>query len=359
MKKAVITFLKIAISLGIVAYLVWNSTRGDGKANAFANLQSQPKNWWFFAGAWAVAAAAVVLTFVRWWYLVRALDIPCRLRDALRIGFWGYLFNLAPLGIVGGDLVKAVMLAHEQPRHRAKSAASVLVDRVTGLYLLFVVASAAIFLTGFWNIATPEIHYICQAALVLTVVGTLGIIVMFLPGVLDGKLIRALGRLPRIGHALESLFDAVRMYSRKPKVLIVSSIMSIGVHCLFAASVYLIARGLLVDQISLGTHCVIMPLSNATGVVPLLMGPFEFVLEYLYTHVPLAAGAVVAVGQGLVVALCYRLITVLIAAAGACYYLSNRAEVREAMHQRQPVPSVPAPLGAVFTAANSSQICAE
>ena len=74
------------------------------------------------------------------------MDVPCRFPDAIRISFWGYLFNLAPLGIVGGDLVKAVMLDHEHPQHRAKALASVLVDRVIGLYILFVVASAAILL---------------------------------------------------------------------------------------------------------------------------------------------------------------------------------------------------------------------
>jgi hypothetical protein len=348
MKKALVTFLKVAVSLAILAYLIWNSTRGDGKDNAFANLLSQPKRWSFFAAAWAVGTVAVVLTFVRWWYLVRAIDIPCRLRDALRIGFWGYLFNLAPLGIVGGDMVKAMMLAHEQPRHRGKSVASVLVDRVTGLYLLFVVASVAIFLNGFWSIPTSEIHHICQATIVLTVVGTLGIAAMFVPAVLDGKLVRTLGRLPRAGRALASLFDAVRMYRGKPKVLVISSVMSVGVHCLFAASIYLVARGLLVEQISLGSHLVIVPLSNATGVLPLLAGPFEFVLEFLYTHVPLAAGASVAAGQGLVIALCYRLITVLIAAAGAPYYFGNRAEVRRAIHNDEPATAVPFSAGTAY-----------
>lgn len=343
MKKALVTFSKVAVSLAIVAYLIWNSTRGDGNSNAFANLLTQPKNWSFFVAAWAVGTVAVVLTFVRWWYLVRAIDIPCRLRDALRIGFWGYLFNLAPLGIVGGDMVKAMMLAHEQTRHRGKSVASVLVDRVTGLYLLFALASVAIFATGFWSIPTPEIHFICQATIILTVVGTLGIAVIFVPAVLDGTLVRVLSRLPQIGHALGGLFDAVRMYRDKPKVLIVSSMMSVGVHCLFAASIYLIARGLMVDQISLGSHLVIVPLSNATGVLPLLAGPFEFVLEFLYTHVPLPAGAAVAVGQGLVIALCYRLITVLIAAAGAPYYFGNRAEVRDAMHDNESMTTVPFP----------------
>ena len=139
-KKLLITLLKVAISAAIIGYLVYDATRGKGHGNVFANLVNQPKHWDMLAAAWASCTVAMLLTFVRWWYLVRALDVPCRFADAMRISFWGYLFNLAPLGIVGGDLVKAVMLDHEHPRHRAKAVASVLVDRVIGLYVLFVVA---------------------------------------------------------------------------------------------------------------------------------------------------------------------------------------------------------------------------
>jgi glycosyltransferase 2 family protein len=334
-KKLLINLLKVAISLGIVAYLVWNSTRGEGKENAFAKLQNESKDWGLFAAAWAVSTMAVLITFVRWWYLVRALDIPCRFRDALRISFWGYLFNLAPLGIVGGDLVKALMLAHEHPRCRAKAAASVLVDRVIGLYLMFVFAAAAIFLSGFWEIPNAGIHAICQATLVLTAVGTAGVAIMLVPGVTDGKFVRWLGRLPRVGHFLESLIVAVGMYRRKPLTLLLTSLMSVAMNCLSSLAVYLIACGLPGDVPSLGKHFVIMPLSLATGVIPLFMGPFEVVLKYLYANVPLAAGAVMPEGQGLVVALCYRLITVLVAALGIYYYFGNRKEVSEAMHEKE------------------------
>ncbi len=135
MKKILLTLLKLSISVGIIAYLVWKATRtrGPGNVDVFTNLVDEPKDWWMLFWAWAFSAAAVVLTFIRWWYLVRALDIPCRFRDAIRISFWGFLFNLAPLGIVGGDLVKAVMLAHEHRQYRAKAVASVLFDRVIGL----------------------------------------------------------------------------------------------------------------------------------------------------------------------------------------------------------------------------------
>ena len=62
------------------------------------------------------------------------------------------MFNLAPLGVVGGDLVKAVMLGREQRNKQASVVASVIVDRVIGLYVLFVVATAAILATGFWRV---------------------------------------------------------------------------------------------------------------------------------------------------------------------------------------------------------------
>ena len=43
-------------------------------------------------------------------------------------------------------------------------------------------------------------------------------------------------------------------------------------------------------------------------------------------------------GQGLVVALCYRLITVLVAALGIGYYIGNRREVSEAIHEKSRIP---------------------
>src|SRR3989304_4364511 len=183
LKKTIYGLLRVGISMGLIAYLIWDATSGSGKVNVFPNPRDQPKNWWLLASAWALATAAAILTFIRWWYLVRALGIPCRFADAFRISFWGYLFNLAPLGIVGGDLVKAVMLAHEQPRHRAKAVAPVLFDRVVGLYLLFIVASAAILLTDFWRIDLPDLRMISRLTFILTIVGTAGVGLMLTPGV--------------------------------------------------------------------------------------------------------------------------------------------------------------------------------
>jgi glycosyltransferase 2 family protein len=339
-KKLLIAILKVGLSVAILGYLVYDAAQGD----VFANLVHEPKQWDLLAGAWACCALAVLLTFIRWWYLVRALDVPCRFNDAVRISFWGYLFNLAPLGIVGGDLVKAVMLSHEHPGNRAKAVASVLVDRIIGLYVLFIVASVAILLTGFWRINVPDIfqtrlltvgiYDICLWTFGLTVAGTVGLAMLLGPDLSQGRTIRAIGRIPRVGRFLESLINAVRMYRTQPGVLILSSVISVGVHCLFAAGCYLIACGLPGNHLSLANHFVVMPLSAATQVIPLPLGPFEAVLDCLYTHVPVA-GPSIGVGQGLVVALVYRLITLLIAALGVFYYFGNRREMAEVMHEAE------------------------
>ena len=127
------------------------------------------------------------------------------------------------------------------------------------------------------------------------------------------------------------------MYRQKPHVLVVAAVMSVGVHCLFATGIYLIARGLPGDVLSLGTHFVVSPLAAVTGVLPIPMGPFELVLEFLYAqvHPHLPGNVVIPVGQGFVVALGYRLICVLIALVGVYYYFSSRRELAQAMHEAQ------------------------
>ncbi len=331
MKRLLTTLLKISISVAIIGYVVWQARDDD----AFANLCDQPKHWDMLVVAWFSCAGAVLLTLIRWHYLIRALEIPSRLADTLRIGFLGYMFNLAPLGIVGGDLVKAVMLAHEHRGSGAESLASVVVDRLVGLYTLFVVATAAMLATGFWRIDNVMIVRICEITFVLTALGTLGIGALMVPTVSDGRLVRAMGRLPHVGRPIERLTDAMRMYRCRPGVLLGAAGMSVAVHSLFATGICCIARGLPGNVHSLGAHFVMSPLSAATGVLPLPLGPFEFVLDYLYVHVPLA-GAVIPKGQGLVVALGYRTITVLIAAIGACYYIGARQEVAQVLKGTNP-----------------------
>jgi len=333
LKKFLLTFLKIGISVAIIAWLVV-AAKND---NAFADLSQQYHDpgfaWGLLAAALVCCGAAVVITLVRWYYLVRALDMQLSLKEAFRLGFLGYLFNLAPLGIVGGDLLKAVMLARQQRNRRAQAFATVIVDRAIGLYMLFVVASIAILLTGFFNHEIAEVRYISWATLIVAAVSSLGIGALFIPSVTREKATRHPGNQGYVGRSLGHLVDALRMYRRNVPVLAYSALVTVAVHGLFAMGIYFITLGIYqghVQDLTLPAEFIVSPLSAAAGVIPLAMGPMEVVLDFLYANI-----FGLDKRQGFVVALGYRLVTLLIAMVGVCYYLGARREVAEVMHEAE------------------------
>jgi glycosyltransferase 2 family protein len=341
LKKILVMAAKISISVLIIGYLVWDSTRGPENRKALWTMLGQSKRWEMLGVAVAAAAAGTALTLVRWCYLVRGLGIPFPMRDSLRIGFLGAAFNLAPLGIVGGDLLKAMMLAHERPGNRAKALASVIVDRIVGLYVLFLVASAGVFIAGFWTLADPNVHRICQATLIVTAISTVGLAIVFVPGVLEGGLVQSLTRLPRVGRPIGSLIEALALYRCAGPLLLASCLMSVVVHAMFTLSLYFIARGLRFDQASFNQFWAVWPVSCIASTIPLPAGPLEFGVRFLYAQALLAvaSGATWAAAkqQGLILALTTRLVTILVAAIGLIYYLRARREVSEVMHEAEEV----------------------
>ena len=336
-KKALLIAFKIGVPIAILFYLFWDAS----KNNAFETLQQQSKNWPLLGLAWASCATAVVITLIRWYFLVRALDIPFTIREALRFGFLGYLFNLAPMGIVGGDLLKAYMLARHHPSEKTAAVATVFVDRIIGLYVLFVVASAAILMTGFAESSSELIRKVCFATHAITIVGTVVMVALLMPDLSNGGSTRLLAKTPFVGGVLEKVALAVAMYRRRWPVILLASLMSVAVHSFFSIGIFLACSALYEKVPALKMHFVIAPLSAATGVIPLPMGPFEMVMNTLYAQVPSALGTPIPSGQGFVVALTYRIITVVIAAIGFIYYLSSRAEVTEILHEVDEVTHKP------------------
>lgn len=329
-KQWVVTGLKIAVSAAILAWVIYDVDQKNPGA-LFDLLH--PRHWWYLGAALLSCGTAILITLIRWHWLVRALEIPSTLRESVRIGFVGYLFNLAPMGIVGGDLLKGWMLARNRVGLRTKAFASVIVDRVIGLYMLFVVGSVAILATDFLAVPVVEIRWACQLMIAVTVVSTLGLVPLFWPGLTESRIAHRLESLPRVGPMLEKVIESMRMYRRRWDVLAVSCLMSVAVHSFFSLGLYLIGRGLFLDYHTLPSLLVMSPVSATMGMVPLPMGPMEAVLEFFYLQSPAPLGATIVAGQGLSVALAYRVITLIVALVGMGYYLASRREVARVMEE--------------------------
>ncbi len=327
MKRTVITALKFAVSLGLVGWLTWLAW------DDVAKLIRYEKHWGLLAAAAGIILAMVVATFVRWWMLVRALGMDFRLRDAVRLGFVGYLFNFVSLGSVGGDLFKAVFIAREQPGRRAEAVASVVIDRIIGLYGLFVVAAAAVLWEGCYASDVRDIRILSQIVLLGFGVGGVGILLMLIPGFTHGKLSHTITRLPRVGHLFGRLLGAIRLFRQKLGTVAAALAISILVHSGTTLGFYLIAGGLSLPSPTLAQHFLVVPLTLLANAVPLPMGGLgagEFALDALYQHT-----AQIAEGSGLIVSLGYRVITILVAATGVVYYLANRTFMNRVLESEE------------------------
>src|SRR5207248_3005242 len=129
------TAAKYFLGLALLAFVLWwywgSKFDADGKliGPGLKDTFQKPIRWTPFllaAGVWTVG---LLITFYRWYILVRALDLPFRLRDALRLGLIGCYFNAYLPGSVGGDILKAAFIAREKPGRRTAAVATVLMDR--------------------------------------------------------------------------------------------------------------------------------------------------------------------------------------------------------------------------------------
>lgn len=336
MKSVIVNTLKIGISAAILVVLCWKGWQSlKEDPAAFEQLVHQPKHWLPIGVAVATCLSAVVITILRWRTLVVALGMPFPVRDALRLGFVGYLLNFT-LSVVGGDLVKVVGIAHRNPQRKAAAAATVVVDRLIGMYALFVVGAVASLFLDFSQIADPTqrvvVERICLSIRAASLIGTAAFLLVLLPGFATSSLWEILRSIPKVGGGLMNMLEAVRMYRRQPLLLVALIALSLTTHSMFAFAICLIGWGLPGPDPSVAANFIVAPVSMAASAAPLPggVGAFEATFAFMYQAL---SPADVAKVQGLVIAVAYRAITLFIAAIGGIYYVLDRREVKQLLEE--------------------------
>ena len=99
MKRYLLTALKIGVPIAILAWLLHK------ESEAIHRLIERPKDVGLLTLGFGCLMLATCLSFLRWFLLVRALEIPFTVRDAFRLGFLGYLFNFVGPGADQGAAV--------------------------------------------------------------------------------------------------------------------------------------------------------------------------------------------------------------------------------------------------------------
>lgn len=212
MRLRPIDLVKIAVSLVLIAYLLW---RVDLDAVA-ATLRGASVP--LLVGALAVYFGAIALNTAKWSLLLRAQGAAVPYPDLLAFTFTGLFFgNFLPTN-VGGDLVRGYDLARHLSRVE-DAAISVLVDRLVGL-TAFITSAAAMSVVAVFGWGRSDLMPLAGVVW-LACAGALGFLAMLFSRrlrLLFGRLFR-LPLLSQLEPVYGRLSEALQAYRDHPDAL--------------------------------------------------------------------------------------------------------------------------------------------
>ncbi len=282
MKRLVIPVMKLAIAAALIYWLV---AQGKLDFRQLSIFLTDPWALIFNVSVWFFCY--VLLGNFRWFLLLRGLKLDVPYHRAVMLGLIGSFFNTAMPGAVGGDIVKAIYVVREQKAEsRTPAMVTVLLDRVSGLVGLFLMAGIAVLTNIELALGNPAIATLssfigfgCLAILV-------GMVVVFFPHRQGRDPVRALLRkkVPGFG-ILGKIYDATRAYRGQP--LRLASVVGLTVVLQTGSLFYgiYITRQLTGITPDLATYATIYPIGLLATAVPLApggMGVGHVVFDRLY-----------------------------------------------------------------------------
>ena len=213
-----------------------------------------------------------LITTYRWHELLKALDIHIGLARTFVLNMVGAFYNTFMPGSTGGDLLKAYY-ASKHTTHRTRAVLSVIIDRVIGLIALIILGGvmAAIQYWRSMSFDDPAARAcrrvaIGSAFIMLALIG--GMLVFFTPALrrLFG-VDYILSRLPmqkQVQHAIQ----VMRIYKRRPALVIGSLIVTFPVHITVVISALLAGKAMGLPLPSL-YYFVVVPVVVLVGAIPI------------------------------------------------------------------------------------------
>jgi len=249
-KPALGSWVRLVLSLGLLALVL----RQVGWQQVWQAVRQA--YWPYLTAALAMSLAGIVVRAYRWQVLLKALDMQPSLGRLTALYFVGTFFNnFLPTG-VGGDVVRVYELAQESKRPAA-AVGTVLLDRASGLLVLFLIALVAL------AFSYPLVSSQIAAAIVLLCVAGWGGSVF----VLQRSWLQRLG-LWRWLEKVDLLRSGYEVVAACGGRAIASALgVSLGLNALLIAMNVLIARSLGI-KLSLWYYLLFVPIISFLLVLP-------------------------------------------------------------------------------------------
>lgn len=262
----------------------------------------------------ALYVAGQAVSTLRWKVLLGPVGLSASYPRLLGFYFTGMFFNLFLPTIVGGDAVKAVLLARDTGAP-ARATMSVFMERNLGLLALVVVAIAAARLAPpveLLGLSLEALTWLLAAGYLAANIALLSAAVYRL-----ADRVIALTPLRRLRQRADSLYQAVRPYRSAPGPVLIAIALSFVHQGVVIAVVFLNAIALGLD-VPLSAVAVFVPLVSLAGMVPVSVNGLG-VREALYILLFGRLGVPAEIAVSL--ALLYLAVTFLASLPGGLAYL--------------------------------------
>jgi glycosyltransferase 2 family protein len=313
----------VVLAFALLAFVIW---RNREQIN---HVFARRLDLRLFAAALLIYMFSVLLTFVRWFTLVRVIEPSFKLSATFVLGAIGMVFNLVIPGGVGGDLIKASYLVRMRIR-RTQAIASMVIDRILGLLALFILAAVSGAIA--WGGAVRDVRILASLAWLAVLVGSL-VLLAILTGALSRLFPKAAGSGSKFGLIVSELREMSTTYRSHLGVVFGCLALSVLIHALNVISFFLVGCMLYPDMpTTLAQHFSMVPLILFTLAVPLpfgALGVTELVGGQLLKLVGHPDGELAMMG--------FRVVMYGVGLVCACVYLAKLKEVRQltsAAHQQ-------------------------
>ena len=263
MKDKIFSALRVFVSVGLLGLLFWIKRSELGDISQIITSC----NWAFVLIAGGFIAINITFLSYRLKVIFTGENINVSLKESVQYTLVGYFFNNFMPTAVGGDIVKAHYVG-KFSKKKIESYASVLMDRLIGLYSFLVVAAIALL----FDKGRLEVDGIKPIVFSLVFIGMVGFVVITNKKVLlffEKILMRF--KMMSIGEKISGIYRIVHDYRNRKDVVLKSFIISVIAQCAYFSVIYMFFRSLGVD-VHFGNVFLIMPVVTFISMMPSIGG---------------------------------------------------------------------------------------
>lgn len=267
--KKIYFYLKITLTLVIFWFLMHNSQLKLGLCSAIFEC---PVSTLIIV---LLCYVMVIFHTWRWFRLNLVQGINLSFFRTLLPTYLGIAFNTVLPGSVGGDFVRLYYVLKNFPQQKSKAVLAIMVDRITGLMGIFVIACilAPFYLDAVrHDTALFYLLIVCATVCIVSAVLFISVLVLLSEKVGFATWLTVKFHHKQWSHLLVSILEAIHVYRKSKLVILESLVVSIMTQLLLLIVVVIISKMMGLPMLSLFDYMLALVIGQVANLVPLTPG---------------------------------------------------------------------------------------